>query len=165
MRYDINKKEMWALIFSLERHKYFLWPRYFIFHTDNAALSYIKSIKQTKGILARWISITSSYNFDAYHKAGKDMIHVDYLSRYGSVNQEELPTEEEEELPININFLNQGKETSSCQEKSSVNMIRYGDIENINWKQAQEDDENLKIVREWITSGVFPTKEEQKILI
>ena len=71
MRYDINKKEMLALIFALERHKYLLWPRYFIFHTDNSALSYIRSIKQTKGILARWIGIISSYNFDAYHKAGK----------------------------------------------------------------------------------------------
>ena len=71
MKYDINKKEMLALIFALERHKYLLWPRRFIFHTDNAALSYIKSIKQTKGILARWIGIISSYNFDAYHKAGK----------------------------------------------------------------------------------------------
>ena len=72
-----------------------------------------------------------------------------------------MPTDEEEDLPININCLNQGKEISSCQDKS-INMISYGDIENISWTQAQKDDENLKIVREWITSGVFPTKEEQK---
>ena len=43
-----------------------------------------------------------------------------------------------------------------------MNVIIYGDIENINWKEAQVDDEDLKIVRQWITSGVFPTKQQQK---
>ena len=154
MSYDINKKEMLAFVFALERHKYLLWPRYFVFHTDNAALSYIKSLKQTKGILARWINIISSYNFDAYHKPGKNMTHVDYLSRFGSVNQEELPEEKDEELPINFNCIQ--------DPNYPINMIRYGGIEDIDWKDAQDDDENLQIVRYWLTEGVIPTKEEQK---
>ena len=32
----------------------------------------------------------------------------------------------------------------------------------IDWKDAQDNDENLQIVRDWLTEGVIPTKEEQK---
>ena len=91
------------------------------------------------------------------------MIHVDYLSRYGSVNPEELPIEEEEDVPANINQLNHGNNTDANKEKHTMNDIRYGDIETINWKEAQEEDEDLKIVRQWITSGVFPTKQQQNV--
>ena len=45
------------------------------------------------------------------------MIHVDYLSRYGSVNQEELPMEKEEDVPININCLSHGNNTDTNKEK------------------------------------------------
>ena len=89
------------------------------------------------------------------------MTNVDFLSRQGSVNQEVIPfnLDADEEIPINFNST-----TSTQFQSSTLNIIQYDDIENIDWKTAQDEDPNLKIVRNWITTNNPPNKEEQKHL-
>lgn len=35
-----------------------------------------------KGKIARWASIMAEYDMTIYHKKGKELVHVDFISRY-----------------------------------------------------------------------------------
>ena len=79
--YASHKGELLALIFAIDTYKFFLTGRKFLVRTDNSALSWLKTQKDPKGILMRWLRILSTYEFDIQHRAGTKHGNADSLSR------------------------------------------------------------------------------------
>ena len=80
-QYASHKGELLALIFAIDTYKFFLTGRKFLVRTDNSALSWLKTQKNPKGILMRWLRIISTYDFDIQHRAGTKHGNADSLSR------------------------------------------------------------------------------------
>ena len=80
-QYASHKGELLALIFAIDTYKFFLTGRKFLVRTDNSALSWLKTQKDPKGILMRWLRILSTYDFEIQHRAGTKHGNADSLSR------------------------------------------------------------------------------------
>ena len=55
--YAFTKGELLAVIFFLQYYKYYLSHRPFILHTDNRALTWIRSLESPTGMILRWLEI------------------------------------------------------------------------------------------------------------
>ena len=76
-----SEGELLALIFAIDTYKFFLTGRKFLVRTDNSALSWLKTQKDPKGILMRWLRILNTYECDIQHRAGTKHGNADSLSR------------------------------------------------------------------------------------
>ena len=94
--YASVKGELAAVIFALRRFEHVLRFRHFKLLTDSAALRYIRSLKQSKGIWFRWSMEVESYQFTVEHRAGKLIGHVDGLSRSSHLPEPEAQEEAEQ---------------------------------------------------------------------
>ena len=84
-RYEQNyssfKGELAALMFGIRKYHHMLVGREFVAVTDHAALRQLKTIKEPRGITARWIEELEGYHFTVQHKAGVQNCNADALSR------------------------------------------------------------------------------------
>ena len=59
----------------------FYLGRKFLIRSDHHSLRWLTNFKDAEGMLARWLSTLSSYNFDIEHRSGKLHGNADGLSR------------------------------------------------------------------------------------
>lgn len=89
----ISEKEMAAVVYGVREFRHFLIGRHFKIVTDHSALTYLFSIKEPTGKLARWVMYLSQFSFDIVHRKGKLHWNADYLSRpilFTAVNESEV---------------------------------------------------------------------------
>ena len=79
-QYASHKGELLALILAIDTYKFFLTGRKFHVRTDNSSLSWLKTQKDPKGILMRWLRFISTHDFDVQHRAGTKHGNADSLS-------------------------------------------------------------------------------------
>ncbi len=80
-RYCTTKRELLAVRFFVEYFKPYLYGRRFILRCDHASLQWLKNFKQIDGILARWLSVLETYDFELTHRKGREHQNADALSR------------------------------------------------------------------------------------
>ena len=145
--YAPTKGELLAIIHSLRKHEHILRFKRFKIYTDHAPLTWLKSIKNPRGIFYRWLIELQGYEFDIEHIPGKKTTAADGLSR--SSHMDEPTKEEMEEDDECIAAINPAWNSKDIND---VHLDR--DI----IKRAQEDDLVLQVVRKW-AKGETPTKE------
>lgn len=79
LKWPVREKEAYAIIHSLQKFDHFLRGRKFTLHTDHQSLRWL--MQATTGKIARWASRMSEYDMDIYWKRGKELKHVDFMSR------------------------------------------------------------------------------------
>ena len=79
--YSATDRECLAIVESIRHFDMFLAGCEFVVRTDHRPLSYLQSLKEPRGRLARWILFLSSYNFRIEYKPGVEIPHADALSR------------------------------------------------------------------------------------
>jgi hypothetical protein len=79
-RWPAHEREAYAIVWALDKFDHFLRGRTFIVYTDNKSLVFLDKAK--RGKLARWAARMAEYSLEIYHKEGKRMQHIDFLSRY-----------------------------------------------------------------------------------
>ena len=83
--YSQIDREGLALVFAVQKFKYFLLGRKFTARTDHKPLLGLfgphKQIPDTSARLQRWALLLSQFTFDLEHKPGKLNVVVDALSR------------------------------------------------------------------------------------
>ena len=79
--YSATDRECLAIVAAIEHFDMFLSGAPFIVHSDHRPLSYLRSLKEPRGRLARWVLFLSSYDFEIHYKPGTDIPHADALSR------------------------------------------------------------------------------------
>lgn len=79
-RWPVRDQEALAIIFGLKKFDCYLRGRSFQVLTDHKSLKWMMTAKE--GRVARWASRLTEYDMTISHKSGKDMEHVDYLTRF-----------------------------------------------------------------------------------
>lgn len=80
-KYHINEQECLAIITAIRRYRPYLEDRPFTLRTDNAALQWLQTMKDTKAKLTRWALLLQEFDFTIQHCAGRDNELADTLSR------------------------------------------------------------------------------------
>lgn len=79
--YEATKRELYAIIFALNKFHYWIAGRRFTLYTDHKALSYMHTQTKLNDMLIRWQDKIAKYSFDVVYRPGKDMTVPDSLSR------------------------------------------------------------------------------------
>ena len=62
--YCTTMRELLALVVFIKHFHHYLWGRKFILRTDHASLKWLVNFREPEGMLARWLSVLSSYEFE-----------------------------------------------------------------------------------------------------
>nr|GMD76368.1 reverse transcriptase [Ipomoea batatas] len=101
VNYSTTEKEMFAVIFAIEKFRPYLVGSKVIIHTDNSALKYLINKKEAKPRLIRWTLLLQEFDIEIKDKKGSENLVADHLSRLETHKEVFV----EEELPIDDNFV------------------------------------------------------------
>lgn len=73
--------EMLAVVWAVERHRWYLWGRKFTLVTDNHALSWLRTTARLRSKVARWSLILAEYSFEVEFRKGVANVVPDLMSR------------------------------------------------------------------------------------
>ena len=79
--YPSWKGELAAVHLGLQKFEHILLARRFLLRTDSSAVTYLKNLKETRGMVSRWQERISSFDFELQHRKGSKQINADALSR------------------------------------------------------------------------------------
>lgn len=141
--YCVTRRELLAVVKSVEHFHKYLYGRKFLLRTDHASLTWLLKFKATEGQVARWIERLQEYDFASEHRSGSSHQNADALSR--------RPCSED------------CKHCSRVEEKSAT-ILRTTAV-NDSWQEAtvlkdQEEDPDLKVVLGWKRTGRRPSWNE-----
>ena len=143
--YSSNKGELLAAIHFMKAWRYYFQHRPFVWRTDHQALQWIRTMDEPQGMVMRWLEILSNHNFTVQFREGKKHGNADGLSRSTHArepNAEEIAASEDE-TQYSISQL-------TLPEQLPVTEV----------KRAQDDDSDLKKIKEWVRSGQKPSRRE-----
>ena len=78
---NTTEKEALAVVWAASQFRPYLYGRRFTLITDHCPLTCLKSLKEPRGRLARWMASLSEYEWDIRHKPGHRHGNADGLSR------------------------------------------------------------------------------------
>jgi hypothetical protein len=79
--YSTIERELLAIIFGVQKFKYYLMGKLFVSHTDHNPLTYLNNLTISSSRLTRWRLKLSEYDFTIEYKKGKANSNPDALSR------------------------------------------------------------------------------------
>ena len=79
--YCVTRKELLAVINALKHFHSYLYGQEVLLRTDNSAVSWMKSLKNPSGQVARWLQELGNYNLTITHRPGRQHRNADALSR------------------------------------------------------------------------------------
>ncbi|CAK1579348.1 unnamed protein product [Parnassius mnemosyne] len=79
--YCVTRRELLAVVKSLQHFSKYLLGRKFHLRTDHAALKWLLQFKNPEGQVARWIELLQEYDFVIEHRSGRSHGNADALSR------------------------------------------------------------------------------------
>ena len=98
--YTTTEKEFLAVVFALEKFKFYIMGSPVTIFTDHAVLKYLLYKRDTKSRLTRWILLCQEFNLTIKDKKGVENVLDDHLSRLVSETTSE-------DLPIGDTFLDE----------------------------------------------------------
>lgn len=149
--YPPHKGELAAVILGTKKFEHILRARPFVIRTDSRCVQFLHSMKEYRGIYARWNCYLNSFQFQLEHRAGTKQINADALSRMPGLPEEEViedPTEYLHDID-DIYVLN----------SEAVPII----TEEVLKKENQSDNVISRIIR-YVEEKKKPDKEERKTL-
>ena len=166
-KYCTTRRELLAVVATLDHFKGYVWGPKFMVRTDHAALVWLKNLKNIQGMLARWLAKLQQFHFDIIHRPGAQHGNADGLSR--------CPQCDRGACAPNINIDTSDPEqpyASSCIGSSldseliplesgetcmAAVMITQSDNSKL-ITAAQMTDSDITIVRNWFIAGKFPAR-------
>ena len=148
-KYPSWKGELCAIIYGIRKYSTILQFKPFIINTDSSALTYLRTLKESKGMIARWIEYLQGYDFKVVHRPGSKNKNADALSR-----SEHMPNPTQEEIEEQSTYVNNIDPDIIGEISSSLNRNSI--------YEQQLKDSTLTEVRRWINEGSRPTKNDLK---
>ncbi|KAK9874212.1 hypothetical protein WA026_002568 [Henosepilachna vigintioctopunctata] len=141
--YCVTRKELLALIKSVEHFHKYLYGRKFLIRTDHAALKWLLQMKIPEGQIARWIERLQQYDFEVEHRRGKIHNNADALSRRPCKEAcDHCKRVEKKEGIVNLR-------------RTTIELRQGWSTEEL--IEAQEADPDVKLLREWKRDNRRPT--------
>jgi transposase InsO family protein len=75
-----REREAFAIVAALQKFDHYVRGRSFVVHTDHESLKWM--LDCPTGKIARWAGLLAEYDMSIYHKKGKELVHIDFLSRF-----------------------------------------------------------------------------------
>ena len=166
--YGSTKSEFLGVVWAFKHFRCYLLGKRFLVRTDHKALKYWRKFKDPSAIIARWMEFLSQFDFDVQYRQGRAHANADGLSRQGCA-----PAPEHDELD-DMHALycvtpgvipNAHACDASCPRGHTVHVATVSTCDSyqylprlynvqigrwINWRDAQEDDEELLLFRSWL---------------
>ena len=149
--YSATKGELAAVLILLDTWRWYLLHRPFVLKTDHSAIQYLRNFKNPTGLTARWQQRLECFEFSVQHVKGIHNGAADALSR-----AEHLKYDPKENLdPF--------EENSELQTLNAIRP-RIHLLEGDAWtprmlRETQEEDADLKVIRQFLTMGRKPDKD------
>ncbi|CAM8959524.1 unnamed protein product [Rhodiola kirilowii] len=91
VNYTTTEKEMLAIVYAFEKFRQYLIGSKTTVYTDHAAIKYLRSKKDSKPRLIRWVLLLQEFDIDIRDKRGAENLVADHLSRLelGELDREE----------------------------------------------------------------------------
>ena len=80
-KYCTTHKELLAFVTFIKHFRHYLLGRKFMVRTDHAALKWLRNFKEPEGMIARWLSVLETYDFEISHRRGSLHGNADGMSR------------------------------------------------------------------------------------
>ena len=80
-KYCTTRRELLAVVSTLDQFKGYVWGPHFSIRTDHAALVWLTNLKNIQGMLARWLAKLQQFNYSIEHRPGTQHGNADDLSR------------------------------------------------------------------------------------
>ena len=148
--YAPTKGELAGIVQMLRKFEHILRYRRFKIFTDHSPLKWLRSMKNPRGIIFRWLQELESYDFTVEHVAGKLTGAADGLSRSSHLRD---PTPEEvaesEEYIMRVSAIDDPR---PGLEDLQLNRTKL--------REQQEQDEVLQRVKKWVKGNPPKSKEE-----
>ena len=127
--YCVTRKELLAVVTFVTHFRTYLLGHTFTLRTDHGPLTWLYSMKEPEGQVARWLEKLQEYNFEIVHRKGLRHINADALSR----------------LPCHQCGLN---EEVIQKEGSSVAVVQLSGLSAEEILNNQREDQDLKTIIE-----------------
>ncbi|GBM49760.1 Transposon Ty3-G Gag-Pol polyprotein [Araneus ventricosus] len=135
--YCVTRKELLAIVKSIEHFHHYLYGRKFLLRTDHASLRWLLNFKEPEGQIARWIQRLQEYDFEIQHRKGTSHGNADALSRRPCTESCKHCTNAEKkfgmEIDISVKVL-----TTTCVDPWSSCEIQKAQLEDPNIKPILE---------------------------
>ena len=147
--YSTSRKELLPLVWGLEHFEVYLLGTRFRARTDHNALRWLRSFKEPKGQVARWIERLAEFDFTIEHRPGRLHGNADALSRSFHQREPNLLTNKatglENPPPITC---------STAEKQKQQSWLTY-------WKKSdielhQREDPDIYQTLEWMKAGTRP---------
>ena len=131
--YCTTRKELLAVVIALKNFHPYLYGQKIHLRTDNAAVSWLRNLKNPTGQVARWLEILGTYNLIVSHRSGTKHSNADALSRApckACKRQEELnkdDVEKDEDKADNLVEHHSSIETLGQNEAGENNSTKIND--------------------------------------
>lgn len=79
--YCVTRKELLAVVTALRKFHPYLYGQKVLLRTDNAAVSWVRSLKNPTGQTVRWLQEIETYDLTVTHRPGRSHQNADALSR------------------------------------------------------------------------------------
>ena len=150
-----TKGELWAGLFFMTKLEYYLrYGPQFRWRTDNQALKYYQTLNCPTAVISRWLNSLADFDFIVEHRAGTKHANADGLSRSGyaeEISEEDLPEQDD-------------SRRCSAIEPAIPPRLRLLQHTRDELRVLQEEDEDLKKVRQWIKDETAPQGNELRAL-
>lgn len=140
-RYCVNRKELLALVNFVKPFRHYPYGKKFLVRTDHGSLRWLMNFKNPEGQVARWLELLSSYEMQIEYRPGRLHKNADALSRRSckQCGRDCFVLEKE------------SKHTVSYMEPKAAEEI--DDL-----KTAQEKDNDMVRVKQWLQQGLRPDR-------
>ena len=164
-KYCTTRRELLAVVATLDHFKGYVWGPKFLVRSDHAALVRLTNLKNIQGMLARWLAKLQQFHFDIVHRPGAQHGNADGLSCCPQCDRGSCaPTMTTHQTDPDQPYANSCGGSSMDSEliplesgETCVAAIMTAQSDNSKRIiAAQKIDKDISIVRDWISAGHFP---------
>ena len=162
-KYCTTRRELLAVVATLDHFKGYVWGPTFLIRTDHAALVWLTNLKNIQGMLARWLAKLQQFHFSIIHRPGAQHGNADGLSRCPQCEIEPISntrqTDPDQPYANSCGGSSMDSELIPL-ESGETCVAAIMTVQSENSKliiAAQNIDKEISIVREWLLAGKFPT--------
>ena len=163
-KYCTTRRELLAVVATLDHFKGYVWGPHFTVRTDHATLVWLTNLKNIQGMLARWLAKLQQFHFSIEHRPGVQHGNADGLSRCpqcerGSCASTANTHKHDPDQPCANSCGGSSMDSELIPLESGELCVAATSAQSDNSKQiiaAQKIDKDISTVRNWISSGQFP---------